>query len=612
MEKERVEKTETKEEKKLTEEKTAKVRGKKAEKAKKKPGKLHKTSIGMKIYSCMAVMGISFLVVVFANISILGTVEKNNDKLVNVYMELEQAKSVTAESYQQTAKYAESCVNRPKDVNFSGLESAIQTVRDNMDTAKKCVKKTGDKNLISRVDAWEVKMEDFLDSAELILTKCQQGDIEAASNTLSALGGPYTYVQIAQGDFEELFNSELANIERTNTQAISRIRQINYICSGVVVFIILVMVLIVYKTIVRPTKKSGEQIRQISDKISKNEGDLTERIMVRYGDEVGQMAMGMNGFLDQLQNVMQNLKSEADNMTSSAQAVLDSVDSSTANADNVSAAMQQMAASMEEIAATLSTITSGSDAILAEVQNMVDSASGGVDLVHEIKDRAQNLHAETISGKNETSGRIVEIRGMVEDAVEESRSAEKITELTGEILDIASQTNLLALNASIEAARAGEAGKGFAVVADEIRQLADSSRETANNIQEISKLVIGSVEKLASNSQNMLAFIDEKVMQDYDGFVKVVEQYEADADSINEVLGQFAAKTDEIRNTVEDMNNGINDISTAIDENAQDVTGVAQNAVSLVEAMNKIQAETENNQAISQQLNEQVNRFKRV
>lgn len=334
MEKERVEKTKTKEEKKLTEEKAAKVRGKKAKKAKKKPGKLHKTSIGMKIYSCMAVMGISFLIVVFANISILGTVEKNNDKLVNVYMELEQAKSVTAESYQQTAKYAESCVNRPKDVNFAGLESAIQTVRDNMDTTKKCVKKTGDKSLISRVDAWEVKMEDFLDSAELILTKCQQGDIEAASNTLSALGGPYTYVQIAQGDFEELFNSELANIEKTNTQAISRIRQINYICSGVVVFIILVMVLIVYKTIVRPTKKSGEQIRQISDKISKNEGDLTERIMVRYGDEVGQMAMGMNGFLDQLQNVMQNLKSEADNMTSSAQAVLDSVDSSTANADN--------------------------------------------------------------------------------------------------------------------------------------------------------------------------------------------------------------------------------------------------------------------------------------
>jgi methyl-accepting chemotaxis protein len=67
------------------------------------------------------------------------------------------------------------------------------------------------------------------------------------------------------------------------------------------------MILVVYRTIVRPTKKSGEQIRQISDKISKNEGDLTERIAIRYGDEVGQMAMGVNGFLDQLQNVVQEL-----------------------------------------------------------------------------------------------------------------------------------------------------------------------------------------------------------------------------------------------------------------------------------------------------------------
>ena len=193
-----------------------------------------------------------------------------------------------------------------------------------------------------------------------------------------------------------------------------------------------------------------------------------------------------------------------------------------------------------------------------------------------------------------------------------NNSAEEIRLATKLISEIAEQTNLLSLNASIEAARAGEAGKGFAVVADEIRQLADDSRETANRIQEISGMVIEAVSDLAGNAKEMIRFVDEEVVNEYDNFVKIIENYEADSEEANSTFSEFATMSGESVKTMTDMNEGINNISVTIEESAKGVSNVAEEISQLVSAISSITVQAGENKNISDGLSGEVSKFEKM
>ena len=386
----------------------------------------------------------------------------------------------------------------------------------------------------------------------------------------------------------------------------------DYILLAIGIAFIVFVAFIVNKTLAKPAKNASSHLAQIVEQIDNNKGDLTQRIDVKSKDEIGQLATGINGFIESLQMLMQKMQVESEKMRDSALAVSGQVNESNRSALNVSSAMEELAASMEEVTATLDQIANGSHDILERVQSMNDSADSGNETVDTIKSRAVTMQQETMDSKNTAVEILREIGSQLEEAVAESKSVDKINELTGNILDIASQTNLLALNASIEAARAGDAGRGFAVVADEIRSLADSSRDTANDIQNISNLVTGAVMRLAQNAQKMLDYIGTDVMKDYDSFVEIVNQYEADADLMSRILSEFVEQASTINQTMQDMNTGIMDVSTTVGESARAISSVAEDAATLVDAMVQIQDESENSQKISEELQNEVNRFEKV
>lgn len=379
-----------------------------------------------------------------------------------------------------------------------------------------------------------------------------------------------------------------------------------------VLFAMAAIIFVVLKTIAGPARKANTHLSQIIAEMKENRGNLKERIKVETQDEVGRLVSGINGFIEYLQEIIGTLQNDTVDILAATENITQQVKASGESAMNVSAAAQELSASMQEISVTLDDIARESHDMLDEIQNMNRTATHGAEMVVDIKSRANSMYHETVTSKETASSVIGEIRGALEDAMQKSRSVDKINELTSEILEIAGQTNLLALNASIEAARAGEAGRGFAVVADQIRTLADSSRDTANNIQEISNLVTDAVEELAKNAEETLHFIDEKVIKDYDGFVEVANQYQADAEHMNDVITEFAEKSAQMENEINSMNTNMGDISIAVDENTKGISSIADNSVALAGAIAQIQQATEDCQQISQKLQEEASRFEQV
>lgn len=381
---------------------------------------------------------------------------------------------------------------------------------------------------------------------------------------------------------------------------------------AVALAVTVIAIIISLRIIVSPTKKVSKTLDEIVTSIQNNEGDLTYRIDVKSNDEIGGLANGINEFVKLLQDNMITMRQSADNLQNSMDIVMEKVDVSNASVTNVSSSANELSASMEEVAATIQEIATNSNNVMNQAMTINESANYGVEVVSDLQVRVDQTCANVQNNKKSTAKVIDNIQGALEMAVEESKSVVKIQELTHGILDIAGKTNLLALNASIEAARAGEAGRGFAVVAEEIRVLADNSQQAANGIQEISELVINAVNKLVENANEMLQFMGNNVVKDYDSFVEIMNQYTQDTQKLSAMISGFASETANMASTMQSMNTGMNDITTAIDESANAVTTVASDVTELVEAVHGIKNETNANIDVSKELIGVVNKFKKL
>lgn len=385
------------------------------------------------------------------------------------------------------------------------------------------------------------------------------------------------------------------------------------VSNGIVIIISVILIIVaiycVMKYVIKPIVATNKDIRDIIDGIDNGEGDLTKRVRVISNDEIADLGNGINLFMDKLQEILKLIIENTNYMENVVAEVDGSVVKSNDSASDLSAMTEELSATMQDVGLSVNTINDNADDILKDVEIIATKSDNINQFSKEMKANAEKIESDARYNMVQTGEKVGNILDVLNKAIEDSKSVDQVNNLTNDILNISSQTNLLALNASIEAARAGEAGKGFAVVADEIRQLADSSRETANKIQSINSVVVAAVNNLSDNANNLVSYLQQTILPEFQTFVDGGVKYKENASYIENAMDEFVEKTDVLKKNMDEIAHSINTITTVVDDGAAGVNNAAISTQDLVEDIVNISNKMIENKGIAQNLKNSTNIF---
>ncbi|MBE6062949.1 MAG: methyl-accepting chemotaxis protein [Clostridium butyricum] len=376
----------------------------------------------------------------------------------------------------------------------------------------------------------------------------------------------------------------------------------------IVVFIAIIIALqVAYlfstKYIINPIKYLEELMKKAGD------GDLTVQAVVKSNDEIAELANSFNMMIESQEEIVKNVIEASKQLDDASGHLASSAEEISATTEEVNATIENVAEDSKKQNDSVINISE----VLVQLSSLVQLAQNRATSTDKnAKESKDNAHlgrlkvVETVNAMNRISTESNEtskVLKMVNDL------SIQVGGIVNTINAIAEQTNLLALNAAIEAARAGEDGKGFSVVAEEVRELSEETNKK-------SKEITGLVDEMMKQTQNAVKAMEransevEKgvlVVNDTDeAFLNIIESIDNIAKHVGEILD---ITSDEVASS-DKVINLINDVATIADNNSMNCQNVAEASEQEAEAINNLTATAEETNAMADQLNKLVEKFK--
>lgn len=472
----------------------------------------------------------------------------NYDRINNISIEITEIKDMFSDAVMLNSLQTLLQVEEPlKNINKDALD-----IRDNLNN----------RNLIGNVTKMINISEKMMDDYNKLKQAYTQMQAIAESRTKYM-----NSMQEITKETQDIVNGMLQRTYDSSINGVLLAKTLIYTLLAAMITVAVLSFIIVQKTVLAPINNFVKTAKNLTS----GDKDLTIRLTTKTKDELAELCVYFNTFIESVQNIVREVKEAA---------------------NDVASGNNQLAATMEEFSATFSSQAEQVDNIVVDMQVIQNKSEEATVEMGNNLNKIDETTQRTVEGSNslnnikntmlEISDNTKQLSKTIDNLL---ASSTQIGEILTVINDIADQTNLLALNAAIEAARAGDAGRGFAVVADEVRKLAERTTKATSEIENI----ISALQNESEQAANAMKSADTSVSTGVNVIEATASSFSLVVDGVNDVTNSthnMMTNFEEQHHTVQDVTDKTQAIASGIEE-----SNVAVSEVTVT--VNHLQARTE-------------------